>query len=137
MKNNLANKITIVKEFIRFCLVGVSNLLIDILVYWLLTRFLGIYYILAAIVSYAVAMTWSFFINRHWTFKSVSPKIGWQYVRFTVVNIISALINLGLLFVFVEFLGVYDLLAKALISVIVAFLSFSLNRYWTFNVGEK
>lgn len=122
----------IAKEFIKFCFVGVTNLAVDILVYWFLTRAVDLYYFYAAVLSFVVAVTWSFLINRRWTFRHQGSDLGGQYIKFFVANLISMAINLSLFYLFVDYLNVYDLLAKALVAIIVVFFNFSLNKFWTF-----
>ncbi|HNW09711.1 MAG TPA: GtrA family protein [bacterium] len=121
------------RQFVKFCLVGFTNLLIDFLVYWLLTRALGLFYIIAAILSFLVAVTWSFFINRHWTFRHFTGNIRRQYVKFFLANLASLVLNLAIFYALVDWGGLNDLLAKLLVAVIVAFFNFGLNRFWTFN----
>ncbi|MFA5029388.1 MAG: GtrA family protein [Patescibacteria group bacterium] len=122
----------IAKEFIKFCLIGLTNLFVDMSVYWLLTRFFHFYYLLAAIFSFVVAVTWSFYLNRHWTFRHQEKDLSRQYIKFFIANLISIFINLSLFYVLVDYWHFYDLLAKFLAAMIVAFLNFSLNKFWTF-----
>jgi len=119
-------------QFFKFCLVGASNLIISLLIYWLLTRFLFWHYIPASIVGFVIAVTWSFFINRKWTFKHQGDDHGRQYLTFVAANLIGMAINLALLAFFIEFLKIYDIAAQLICSVIVAFINFGLNRFWTF-----
>lgn len=122
----------ITKQFVKFCLVGFTNLFLDILVYWFLTRIFHWYYLAAAIISFIIAVSWSFFLNRRWTFRHQGKDITHQYFKFFIANIISMGLNLGLLYLAVDWLGIHDLLAKFLVAVVVAFFNFSLNRFWTF-----
>ena len=122
----------IAKEFIKFCFVGVTNLAVDIVVYWFLTRALDLYYFYAAVVSFCVAVTWSFLVNRRWTFRHRGSDLGGQYLKFFVANVISMIINLSLFYIFVDYLLVHDLLSKVVVAVIVVFFNFSINKFWTF-----
>lgn len=127
-----AIKYPVAKQFIKFCLVGLSNFAIDFLGYWLLTRFLGFYYILAAILSFAVAVSWSFYFNQKWTFHYQGQDIYKKYLKFFIVNIVALVLNLFLLYVFVDLLKIFDLVAKLIAAVLVAFLNFGFNKFWTF-----
>jgi putative flippase GtrA len=120
------------REFVKFCLVGFTNLVIDLLIYSLLTRVLGVYYLLAAVLSFVVAVTWSFFINRRWTFKKSTGVIPGQYAKFFISNTISLAISLVLLYVLVDIWSINDLYAKGGVAVLVAFFNFTLNKLWTF-----
>lgn len=129
----LFNRYPVTKQFTKFCVVGVTNAVVDVSGYFILTRVFGLYYIISAVLSAIVAITWSFNLNRRWTFKSSPGNLKKQYFNFLVFNVISLALSLFLLYVAVDILGIFDILAKVFITVIVAFINFSLNRIWTFS----
>lgn len=126
----------IIKQFVKFCLVGTSNLIIDISVYWVLTRTFHIYYLLAAVFSFVIAVSWSFYFNRRWTFRHQGQDLGNQYFKFFIANVLALILNLSMFYLLVEYINFYDLLAKLIIAFIVAFFNFSLNRFWTFRISS-
>lgn len=119
-------------QFFRFCLVGLVNFLVDFSIYFILTRLFGLPYLLAATISFAVAVTCSFFLNRRWTFSYQGANFSAVYFKFFLVNIGGLVLNLILMFVSVELVACPDLLAKFLASVVVAFFNFSLSKFWAF-----
>jgi len=130
--NYLTDKFSLAWQFVKFCMVGLTNLAVYLAVYWILTRLVHLHYIIASIGGFGVAVTWSFFINRKWTFKHEIGNSKKQYVTFFTANVISMCVNLVLLTFFIEILHIYDLYAQLIGSVIVAFFNFGLNRFWTF-----
>ena len=128
----LLKKFPVLKQVIKFGIVGVSNILVDVLVYWLLTRFGHLYYILAATVSFLAANIWSYFWNRRWTFHDDNRAIVRQYLKFLAANIVAILLNLGVLFVLVDFLRLDDIIAKITASIVVGLINFTLNKKWAF-----
>lgn len=133
---NWLDQYPIIKEFIKFCLIGLTNLVVDFTIYWILTRIFGLFYIVAAIFSFIVAVSWSFALNRRWTFRYQGNDLKTRYVKFFVANCLSLGINLILFYLFVDWFNIHDLLAKFLVAVIVAFINFSLNKFWTFKVSD-
>lgn len=127
------HRVKLGKEFIKFCIVGVTNLVIYMSVYWFFTRLFGWHYIAASICGFLVAVSWSFTINLNWTFRHKTGDRRYQYAKFFISNIIVMLLNLALLTFFIEALKIYDLLGQLFVSIIGAFVNFSLNRFWTFN----
>lgn len=86
-----------VKRFTQFSVVGVSNTVIDIVVFnlflWLQTPAT-----IAAGLSFIAANINSYLANRHWTFddkKSVRPFL--QYGKYLLTSLIGLLINLGVM----------------------------------------
>ena len=130
-------KYPVAKEFIKFCLVGFSNLILDMSGYWIFTRVFHLYYILAAVLSFSIAVTWSFFVNRRWTFRRRGSGFAGQYFKFIAANLISMALNLSLLYLFVDYGGLHDLLAKLISSFFVAFVNFTINKFWTFGKTDE
>ncbi len=109
-----------------------GNVFLDIGFYWFLTRICHLQYLLAALCSFIIVVSWSFYINRKWTFRHTGTDLRRQYIKFFTANSISAALNLTLLFLTVDYLNIYDLLAKIIVSVTVGLFNFSLNKAWTF-----
>ena len=82
-----------VKQFIKFSFVGMLNTLIDFGIYYLLTRYAGLYYIYANIISVFIAITNSYLLNRSWTFQSKSKIVGIEAVKFWIVSIVGLILN--------------------------------------------
>jgi putative flippase GtrA len=118
-------------QFVKFGLVGVSNTLITLLVYTLLWNLLGVWYVAASAIGFAVGAVNGFLWNRAWTFKghvgdALTP------VRWFVVQGCGLLVNSALIYLFVDGAGVDKLAAQAVTIVIVTVLTFIANRSWTF-----
>lgn len=128
----LFKKYPVLKQVVKFGIVGASNIFVDVLVYWLLTRFGGLYYIAAATISFLTANIWSYFWNRRWTFHDRNRAIIRQYFKFLAANIIAILLNLLLLFVFVDFFNFNDLISKIIASIVVGLVNFIINKIWAF-----
>ena len=121
-----------VRQFVKFSIVGSFNTIIDFTVYLGLTRIFGLYFLVANIVSGLVAMTFSFFVNKHYTFRNGSNQIVRQYTKFAVINIIGFGLNNTLVFTFVEVVHLYDVYAKISAIAIVLFWNFFAQKYWAF-----
>ncbi len=134
----VASKPLFVKQFIKFAIVGSSNTVVDFVIYIFLTRALNWHYMAAATAAFIVAVTWSFYFNRRWTFRvrARERSIRLQYTRFVMANCLSLALNLSLFYVIVDIYGIYDLFAKAGAGSVVALFNFNLNRLWTFSSKE-
>jgi len=122
-----------VRQFIKFGIVGVGNTTVDFLVYILLTRYLGLFYLIANAISFIIAATLSFTINKFWTFRDGRRHvIKGQYAKFLLVSTIGAFLAEGTLFLFVHYLSIHDLFAKLLVVGVIVFWNFFANKYWTF-----
>lgn len=128
----IVKKFPVLKQVVKFGIVGISNTAIDVAVYWLFTRFGHLYYLAAAIISFLIANIWSYAWNRRWTFHNDSRAIIRQYLKFLAANVIAILFNLGILFILVDFFAVDDLIAKVAASIVVGLVNFLINKKWAF-----
>jgi len=74
-------------EKLRFAVVGVANTAIDFGILFILFQLFHVPNIIANIISTSIALTFSFFVNRSFTFKSGGRlKVG-QIVLFVVITL--------------------------------------------------
>lgn len=116
----------------RFLVIGIVALFVDVGVYAALTRGAGIYYIAARVVSLCLSVIWSYSANRAWTFRARTPFYHKSLWRYLLVNGTSMLLNLGGLYVAVQYLNLPDIPSLIVISGLVSALSFLGHQYWTF-----
>jgi len=121
-----------VRQFIKYGIVGASNTVLTFVIYTVLVEGAGVQYVVALLVGYLAGSLNSYLLNRHWTFQaghlahtSVGP-------RFAVVQIVAIAANTGLLVLFVDDLHVHKVLAQAILTVPVLAVTFFVNRAWSF-----
>ena len=119
------------EELVRFCLVGASGYVVNLLVYYALLDGANLDYRVAATGSFLVAVTNNYLWNRLWTFRHRRGHFGYQGLRFLVVSVIVYVANLAILTVLVE-LGVGKIVAQALAIVLVTPFNFIGNKLWSF-----
>ncbi len=130
------SKKKIVRQLFKFCLIGICNTIIDYSIYLFFSRFVGLYFLYANIISISVAMTFSFFANKYWTFQNTDKRLKSQYLKFAAVNVVYFFLNNAILFLLVTFFGLFDLLAKVIAIMIGLSWNFFINRHWTFRNSE-
>jgi putative flippase GtrA len=119
------------EELVKFCLVGASGYVVNLLVYVALLDGADLDYRLAATGSFLVAVTNNYLWNRLWTFRHHRGHFAYQGLRFLVVAIVAYLCNLAILTLLVE-LGVGEVIAQAIAIVLVTPANFVGNKLWSF-----
>lgn len=112
------------------------NTALDFGAYTALTRgflFWHNHYLLANALTFIFVTTWSFFWNKHWTFKERSPQHAVQYFKFVTVTLGGIGIAQSVLYLGVEVFSLIDLIAKVIAGPLVLFWNFSMHRFWTFS----
>jgi putative flippase GtrA len=118
-------------QLARFCIVGASGYVVNLAVFTLLLHGAAVHYLLAATVSFLVAVTNNYTWNRLWTFRGQRGHVGYQGLRFLVVSTLSLCANLLLLALLVR-LGLEEVPAQAIAIVLVTPLNFVGNKLWSF-----
>lgn len=125
-----------VRQFIKFALVGISSTAIDWGIYLILTRFLGVYYLMAKMLSFSIAVINSYIWNRRWTFRSNDPAKLREFIKFLIIAIIGVVLNSSIMYISVEHLRLNDLYGLFLATIIVMFWNFAANKFYTFRESQ-
>ena len=117
-------------KFIKFSIVGFSNLFISLAVYYILI-FLSINYQIANTVGFLVATFNSYFWNKLWVFKNNKNKIS-DIIKFYIVCLLSWLLSTILLYIWIQKLGISDKIAPIVNLCITTPLNYLMNKLWVF-----
>lgn len=140
------------KELIKYGIVGIIGLIIDMGIYYLLVEKIEIHYPISAfikdilglsmnvrtldilisnIISQTLAVINNFILNSYFTFKVTNNKVK-RFFSFVGVAAIGMIISSTLLTLFIEYAGLSEMLSKIISILIVAFIQFIINKYLTF-----
>lgn len=123
------------KQFLKFCIVGALGTIINLLVLYGLVEFAKLWYIFGAILAFAIAATNNYALNKIWTFKdgrTGKSFIARQWTQFFIISCFGLGINLTILYVLVNFFGVWYIFAQIIAIFVAMFSNFLGNKYWTF-----
>jgi putative flippase GtrA len=120
-------------QFVKFGIVGVSNTVLTLVVYTVLLKVLGVWYLAASAIGFIAGAVNGFLLNRRWTFRehvgdALTP------VRWGVVQACGLGIDELLLYVLVHDAHLDKLLAQVCATAVVTVTTFFVNRAWTFRV---
>lgn len=126
----------VVKEFIKFSIVGALNTIVDFMVFSIFLYIFNFHYLVANIVAVAAASTNSYILNRRWTWRSTDSRWHHQVAKFLVVVVIGFFLNELILYFLVDHADVAPLVAKAIAVSVVLLVNFTANRWWTFRSSD-
>lgn len=116
-------------------MVGVSNGVVDFVVYFVITRFLFTFpeFILPAkAISYLVATLWSYFANRTFTFKDSTPVTLGGIGKFYSTVGLGIVLNVGVQHVVVSMLLWHDLIGVVIAAGATAVWGFLFSKFYVF-----
>jgi putative flippase GtrA len=118
-------------QLLKFCVVGASGYVVNLAVFTALVKGFDAHYLLAATVSYLVAVANNYTWNRLWTFRHQRGHYAQQGMRFFVVSTTALGANLLVLHLLVT-AGMAEISAQAIAIVLVTPLNFLGNKLWSF-----
>ena len=122
-------------RFLKFCVVGFSGVLVNMGLLWLLTEFAGLFYLLSAAISIETSIISNFVFNNYFTFRdrrsSGIKSFFNRLVKFNLVSLAGLGLNMGVLWLLTEVLGIYYLLSNLCGIAVATLWNYLVNTWWT------
>lgn len=125
--------------FLKFCVVGTLNTLIDVGVLQLLLWATGIdpktspLLFVFVCLAFGLAVVNGFVLNKLWTFRLRTRRnTTRQFIKFIITNLLGLALTLFFMFIFVQVLHIEAVIAKLLTSGLVLVWNFFATKHWTF-----
>ncbi|MDP3998981.1 MAG: GtrA family protein [bacterium] len=136
----LSPRFPILRQFVKFGIVGGLNSMLDLGILNLLIHSTGVatglYFSFFKTVSFSIAVTNSYFWNKYWTFHSEETPRTVEFFKFLMVNLVGLGINVGSASFVVNVLGAPAGVSPALWANIGAISSVFISLFWNF-IGMK
>ena len=125
------------REIFRYLIVGGLTTVVSLGVYYGLTWTVldpnnGVQLQIANIVSWIAAVTFAYFANRKYVFRSENKNILQEAAAFFAARIGTLLMDMGIMFVFVTLLGFDDRIMKLVVQVVVTVANYVFSKLMVF-----
>jgi len=123
----------LLKEYYKYCIVGVFITGLDFLMLAFQVEICKVYYLLAACISYMIAASLHYVLSAKYVFtKSQTQKSLKAFGIFALLGAIGLGLFEGLMFYFVDFLKIYYLFAKIFATGIIFSFNFASRKLFLF-----
>lgn len=119
MKEFLKSHEKLVKQILKFGVVGGGAFLIDYTVLYILTEFAGIYYLTSSVISFIVSLIFNYILSIYWVFYVTKKQTLKDIVIFVVLSTIGLGINQVVMYLGSDILHIYYMLTKLVATAIV------------------
>ena len=114
MKNKL------IKQIIRFIIVGGIATIIDYIVFFLLHDYLRVNTLISNIISFTVSVIYNYIASINWVFEvNTNLDKKKQFIIYIILSIIGLVINTGIVYLCVDVLKMFSLIGKVIATTIV------------------
>ena len=122
-------------RFLKFCVVGLSGVLVNMGLLYALTELCGLFYLISSFIAIECSFISNFLFNEFWTWRGIgAPSVSEglkRFGKFHVVYGIGLAVNISLLYVITEYLGVYYILSNLIAIAIATLWNFWWSAKWT------
>ena len=121
------------EDFMKYSLVGVSGVFVNLGLYLFLTRYYEVSEVIAPLIAIESAMISNFILNNFWTFgkRITQSRIRVKFIKFHLVSGLSALINYSVFLILFLVFGLFDILANLIGIGLAAIVNYLINSNWT------
>lgn len=141
-----------VRQLVKYGLVGIVGLIIDMGIYYLLVTKFSVHYpfsatissllegnmsvgmldiLISNVISQTLAVVNNFILNSYFTFRVTDKKLK-RFASFASIAIVGMIISSMLLTLFIGVMKMDDMLSKVIAIFIVAAIQFAINKLVTF-----
>lgn len=120
-------------QFLKYAVGGTIAFVVDMGLLFILTDLAKLWYLWSATFSFIVAALVNYFFQRFWTFKSQERRVTRQFLTFLSLQGVGLFINNTMMYLTVEYLGVWYLIAKAFAALVVLIWNFWSSKVFVFN----
>ena len=123
------------KEIINYLIFGGLTTLVSILIYALFAKIFLINYLISNVLSWIIAVMFAFITNKLYVFESKSKdkKIVFKEItNFFFFRIVSLIIEMIIMYVFVDLLSIDDLITKIIAQIIVILSNYIFSKVFVF-----
>lgn len=134
-------------EIVSYVFFGVLTTIVSIGTFAVFNKLLGSEmllgeqnYLLANVISWVFAVLFAFVTNKVWVFNSRTWKasvVAKELSSFITARLVSLLIDMALMFLFVDIIHTGDLVAKLIVQVVVVILNYVFSKLFIFKNRKK
>ena len=134
--NKIINLYKKYEEIINYLIVGVLTTLVSILVYALFTKIFHVNYMISNFISWVFSVLFAYVTNKKYVFKSKcenNKKVLIEIYQFFKYRVFSFVIDILLMYFFVEIVSIDDMIAKVIVQFIIIVLNYVFSKLFVFN----
>ncbi len=120
------------QQVVKFVIAGATGAIIELVMFYVMINFMNIHYLVANLASITTAITINYIISQKWVFETGRYSQKTEFAAFLAVSAGVVALNQGLVWLFVDFAGMGDMVSKATAIIIVAFVNFVGKKYLVF-----
>lgn len=128
------------KEIIFYLIFGVLTTAVNIVVYFICSRFLYLEVLSSNIIAWLLSVLFAYITNRKFVFKSIAEEISTIFkecIHFFLGRLGTGILDTVIMFVSVDLFAFNDVMMKVLTNIIVIVLNYLISKLLVFRTKEE
>lgn len=114
----------IFKQIMKFGVVGVVAFLVDYILLYALTEYLGVYYLVSSTISFVVSLIVNYVLSIYWVFDVKKKQTIKEVSLFVFLSVIGLIINQIIMYLGSDILAIHYMICKLFATFIVMVYNF-------------
>lgn len=119
IKRQIKKHKKLIDQILKFGVVGGLAFLIDYVLLYALTEFVGIHYLISSVISFTVSLIFNYILSIKWVFDVTKKQTVKEITIFVILSVIGLGINQVVMYVGSDLLHIYYMLTKIVATAIV------------------
>ena len=120
------------KEVISYLIFGILTTLVNIVVYTFCNDVLQIQYLISNAIAWIVSVLFAYLTNRKYVFESHNSSIINELVKFIGARVSTGIMDMLLMWLFVDVLSMQSMISKIIVNVVVVILNYIFSKLFIF-----
>ncbi|MCR4281293.1 MAG: GtrA family protein [Candidatus Kaiserbacteria bacterium] len=121
------------QQIFRYLIAGGLAFAVNIIVLYVLTDVLHVYYLFSTVAAFLVSFLVSFTLQKFWTFQDNSrDQLHLQLPLYLTMQVVNLGLNTALMYALVEYLHIWYILSQTIITTILAVIVYIINKKYIF-----
>ena len=131
-----------VREVISYLIIGVLTTIVSLVSYYLLTTYIlnpdkPIELQIANVLSWILSVTFAYFANRKYVFRSNDKNILKEGMKFYSARLLTLFMDMLIMFVFVSLMGINDKIIKLVSQIVVVIANYVISKFMVFKKTDR
>jgi putative flippase GtrA len=128
----MSDWIKIDRELILYVVFGAFTFFVNLISYFFFANMLGINYLISNAIAWFLSVLFAYITNRIWVFESKSPNILKEMSLFFGGRIFSGVVDMLLMYTFIDLLVLDSTISKIIVQIIVIILNYIFSKLIVF-----
>ena len=130
-----------VREVVSYLIIGILTTVVSLVSYYLLTITAldpnkPIELQVANVISWILAVTFAYFTNRKYVFRSKDKNILKEGTKFYAARLLTLFMDMTIMFIFVSAMGINDKIIKLVSQVFVVIANYVISKFMVFKKSK-